>query len=352
MNLQQLTCVAVYLCAAGVLFLALLNRVLILMRERWYKTPFIVLVFMILSCGAITAGYALPLLPWIMIPMLILSAMLVGEILRLGIRQKCAGSPPIDTIPHKIKLTRPVTTTDLICHRYQIELPQWHGERLRVAHLSDLHVNSHLGAEYFREVFNAVEEEKPDIVLYTGDFVTNAKSLPMLREIIRPMGRFGSYAVLGNHDYWSDDREVGKVLMDKGIKLLTNESTVINCLGGRILLTGCDYPWGQSAKNIQIKDKASLHLVLSHTPDNIYWMSGKSADCVFSGHCHAGQGRIPFFGSVIVPSAYGRRFDHGHFVVNRTHLFVVSGIGAANPPLRIFCQPDIFIIDICSCIRG
>jgi predicted MPP superfamily phosphohydrolase len=67
---------------------------------------------------------------------------------------------------------------------------------------------------------------------------------------------------------------------------------------------------------------------------------------VFAGHYHAGQFRIPYIGSVVVPSTYGRRFDHGHFIVNGTHLFATSGIGVAVLPFRIYCQPDIFIVDV------
>jgi len=58
------------------------------------------------------------------------------------------------------------------------------------------------------------------------------------------------------------------------------------------------------------------------------------------------QIRVPLLGSIIVPSVYGRRFDHGHFIVNGSHLFVAGGIGAANPAFRIYCQPDLFIVDI------
>ena len=35
-----------------------------------------------------------------------------------------------------------------------------------------------------------------------------------------------------------------------------------------------------------------------------------------------------------------------HFIVDGTHLFVAAGIGAANPPLRVYCRPDIFVVDI------
>jgi hypothetical protein len=56
--------------------------------------------------------------------------------------------------------------------------------------------------------------------------------------------------------------------------------------------------------------------------------------------------RLPFLGSIVVPSLYGRRFDHGHFVVNSTHLFVSSGIGVSSPQFRLYCRPDIFVVDV------
>jgi len=62
--------------------------------------------------------------------------------------------------------------------------------------------------------------------------------------------------------------------------------------------------------------------------------------------------RLPFLGSIVVPSLYGRRFDHGHFVVNGTHLFVSSGIGVSSPQFRLFCRPDIFIVDVLAGTEG
>ena len=65
------------------------------------------------------------------------------------------------------------------------------------------------------------------------------------------------------------------------------------------------------------------------------------------------QTKIPIIlGSIVIPSIYGRRFDHGHFVIKGTHLFIASGVGAANPPVRIYCQPDIFIVDILPGKKG
>ena len=56
--------------------------------------------------------------------------------------------------------------------------------------------------------------------------------------------------------------------------------------------------------------------------------------------------RPSFLSSIVLPSLYRRRFDHGHFLVNGTHLFVSSGVGVSSPQFRLFCRPDIFIVDV------
>jgi hypothetical protein len=87
-------------------------------------------------------------------------------------------------------------------------------------------------------------------------------------------------------------------------------------------------------------------LVLTHTADNVYKLSQENVDVVLAGHYHAGQIRLPGLGSLVVPSVFGRRLDHGHFLVGHTHLFVTAGVGADAPALRLYCPPDFFVIDL------
>ena len=86
--------------------------------------------------------------------------------------------------------------------------------------------------------------------------------------------------------------------------------------------------------------------MLSHTPDNVFRLAERGASLVFSGHTHGGQIRLPGFGSVVVPSRFGGLFDEGHFQVDGTELFVSTGIGADMPILRIYCQPQILVVDL------
>jgi predicted MPP superfamily phosphohydrolase len=333
--------------AAGLcVFLILLNRVLILMRDSKSKIPTILLVFLGIMCGSAVLGSLLYRLPWVLAPAAVLGLVLLGETRRAIIRRSCAGSEPLDSKPQDIRLFNPVTTTDLTTRRYEMEHPCWSGARLRVVHLSDLHVHPRLGADYYQRVIALAEQTQPDLAVFTGDFIAGIHSLPMLHQALRPIAGVETFAVLGNHDYWTVPDNIRAVVMDTGVRLLTNESVTVKVDGREVVVTGYDYPWGTRGKSQIPQSNGTLQIVLSHTPDNIYRLAKSSADIVFSGHYHAGQIRLPFLGSVVVPSVYGRRFDHGHFVVNETHLFVSSGIGASSPPLRLYCRPDIFIVDI------
>jgi len=338
----------IFLCgAAGLcIYLMLLNRYLILLPDSKRKIAVILLAFVAIVGSSIAAGFLLYRPLWIFVPVAVLGLIVAGEIRWAFIRRSCAGSRPIDSTPHAVALFNPVTTTDIITHRYEVHHPKWKGTRLRIVHLTDLHVHPKLSVEYYRRVVESAEEAEPDLAVFTGDFISNTDALPMLREILRPLARVETFAVLGNHDYWSKPEDIANVVTDSGLRLLTNESATVTMDGRSVTVTGYNYPWGAKRRTISRSQGGVIHLVLSHTPDNIYRLAKSSADIIFSGHYHAGQIRIPFLGPVVIPSVYGRRFDHGHFVVNGTHLFVASGVGASSPPVRIYCQPDIFVVDI------
>lgn len=334
------------LFTGGCAFLYCVNRILVLWRDCLPKTAGIVLLSLLLTAGS--AWVVLQIPPMSRTPVLGagLLAVVAAEARHQYLRRRHAGVQPVDTIPHPFQLQQPMTTTDIVTHRYRIRIPKWQGPPLRIAHLSDLHVSDELPASYFRSVLEEATQAKPDLVFITGDFVTEAHALPVLAGLLKPFGRFGDFAVLGNHDYWSDVAGVRRVVSASGIRLLHDESIPLEAGGHKLVISGVDHPWHGGACHIAGADADTLHLVLSHTPDNIYRLNALRADCVFSGHIHAGQFRIPWFGPFVAPSLYGRRFDHGHFIVKGTHLFVVSGVGAACPPFRIYCQPDIFIVEI------
>jgi predicted MPP superfamily phosphohydrolase len=63
-------------------------------------------------------------------------------------------------------------------------------------------------------------------------------------------------------------------------------------------------------------------------------------DLMLSGHVHGGQIRLPWVGSVLVPSRHGRRYDCGTFEEPPTVLHVSRGLSGQHP-LRYGCMPEV-----------
>jgi len=331
---------------AGVaLFLLLMNRCLLLLEDSRWKTLLMFSTGAVLVGGSLYWGFIAQHPLWMTIPLLIFAVLLIGELRELFLRHIHRGSPPIQTAPHRVQLTVPITTMDLIVHHYQVPHPSV-TQPLRIVHITDMHVDQRFPRDYYQKALSTAEAYKADIAVFTGDFISHIKALPCLSEILRPIATTASFAVLGNHDYWVAPEAIADELRKAGLQLLTNETRILSLAGQDIAVTGYDYPWGTREKTIPRESRGLLHVVLTHTPDNIYRLAEGNVDMVFAGHYHAGQVRLPLRGSFIVPSLYGCRFDHGHFVLGKTHLFVASGIGASYPPVRIYCQPDIFVVDI------
>jgi len=334
-----------YCAAAFCLFLPFANRFLLLMKDSRLKGPLLAVLFLVLAAGAARLSLSLNGYVRWSIPILVLAVSVAGEIRRLVMRRRMRGSPPVERGCKPLSLLQPVTTIDLGIARYEIKLPSAL-KPFRVAHLSDFHVSHSLPLDYFLGVMERVVEMKPDFVFLTGDFVTLASGIPILEQIIRPLGMAATIASLGNHDIWVDGPGIASVLRSKGIMVLNNTSGPWRAAEFGLVVSACEDPWSGSRWQQPDVESGETLFVLSHTPDNIYRVANAGAAAMFSGHCHAGQFKIPYFGSLVVPSRYGRRFDHGHFIVKGVHLFITAGVGVATPALRLYCHPDIFVVDI------
>ena len=343
---MHLFAVVVFMAAGLCLFLLLLNRRLILIKDSPYKTPLIVFTFFALMLSSGVLGYAVGFSVWLLLPVVILSGILVGEIRRAVIRWRFRGALPVSRENVNISLTQPFTTTELQVAHYDVRCPNWKGGEFTVVHISDLHVNDDLPRDYYMAVMKRVNEAKPDLVFITGDFVTKLEFISHVPGILEAAAsRLGVFAILGNHDYWAGAGRVADAVRSAGVALLHNGCQRVHVGNdGHVLICGCEDPWGESRWQSPCIADGEMVLALTHTADNIYHLNQAGVTAVFAGHYHAGQVKIPVLGSLVVPSRYGRRFDHGHFVVNGTHLFVTSGIGAAMPSFRVYCQPDIFVV--------
>lgn len=220
----------------------------------------------------------------------------------------------------------------------------WDG--VTILHLSDLHFHGVPDRAYFRAVMERCAAWEPDIVALTGDI---ADSEAHHRWILPLLGRLrwkvGAFAILGNHDYWQDVSLIRRRLRRLGMRMPENDWFEVPLRGERLVVVGNERPWLAKPVNLSACPREPFRLCLSHTPDQIEWAKSQGIDLMLAGHVHGGQIRLPLFGSVLVPSRYGRRYDAGTFATGPTLLHVSRGLSGEHP-VRYNCRPEVTLLTL------
>ena len=122
----------------------------------------------------------------------------------------------------------------------------------RIVQLSDIHFGSVFSNSRLRKVVEEVNQLQPDIVVLTGDFLSDKydtdtesqpdviKSLTAILQLIKT--RKGIYAIWGNHDQL-DRIEMNSHFTRAGITILCNEATFIEKDSQRLCIIGIDDIW-------------------------------------------------------------------------------------------------------------
>lgn len=223
---------------------------------------------------------------------------------------------------------------------------------LRIVQFSDLHYGFYFNREQLKSVVNIIRDLEPDIVCFTGDLVEDETDglqacVPILASLKAPLGK---YAVLGNHDYWSNVDDVKQAMTDSGFQLLVNEHAVVKQGSEYIVLAGIDDALhGTPDLNQALKGTSSdtPTILLAHEPDVAEQTKQRSqVSLQLSGHSHGGQIRIPFIGEVVTPPM-GSRYVQGLYTLEDAPLMVYTnrGIGTTIYPFRMNCRPEITVLD-------
>ncbi|NLT73761.1 MAG: metallophosphoesterase [Chloroflexi bacterium] len=222
---------------------------------------------------------------------------------------------------------------------------------ITIVQLSDLHVTGRADVWRLRYALRLIERTDPDLIVLTGDFVRGSAAgidlaLPVLRTLEAPLG---VYAVLGNHDLWSDREAVARGLAEAGIDLLVNRGLAIEQGEARFYLAGLDDAWSGRPDLDAATAGNTGHLpvvVLLHEPDlgQEILRSGR-AWLLLSGHSHGGQVRLPGIGAIILPE-HGREYDQGLYGVGEGWLYVNRGLGTAAIPVRLGCRPEVTVLEV------
>lgn len=225
---------------------------------------------------------------------------------------------------------------------------------LRIKFASDFHAGPSTPQKAIDNALEQLARLDADVLLLGGDFVSlraeYARELARrLAAIPAPLGR---YAVLGNHDHWSDAEAVTACLEEAGITVLTNCSVQLPDPFADVSICGLDdHTSGAPDADAAFAGAGSTRILLMHAPSNLLDVGDRAFAVAMCGHTHGGQIAMP--GGTPLKVAHGplsRRYNAGRFDLDDGRVLLVSrGIGCSTVPVRLNSPPAVMM---CTVRRG
>lgn len=254
-----------------------------------------------------------------------------------------------------------VEARSLAVTRYAPQPPAWpSGHRLSITVIADIHAGGpNMTVSHVRRMVDTANELKSDLVVLLGDYIATYRFVDVrmpnriwAAELARLSAPLGTWAVLGNHDWWHDPAGIRTSLTAVGISVLENDAVLLGPEGARFWLAGLGdqraYRLGHGrfrGVDDLPRTLAQVHtddpvVLLAHEPDIFARLPARVA-LTLAGHTHGGQIRLPLIWPAFVPSKYGARYAYGHIVEDGKHMIVSGGLGTSFIPARLGVPPEV-----------
>jgi len=237
-----------------------------------------------------------------------------------------------------------VSETDIFIR----DLPQAF-EGFRLTQLTDIHHSRILGINEVRRVVSLAQQTKPDMFVLTGDYSTSYRRYiePCAEALSALTAPEGVWAVLGNHDHYTDPELTTRALQRHRIAVLNNAHTILQRGSDSIQLSGIDdwswnaADWGRAFSGLKTN---SPTILLSHQPTVLDLEQTRKVALVLSGHTHGGQLKFPLLGAPARFATQDLKYARGLFRSGNTQLYVSAGTGVIGLPMRFGVRPEIAVL--------
>ena len=240
----------------------------------------------------------------------------------------------------------------------------------KITQISDIHSGSFDNQTKVQYGVDLVNQQKSDLVLFTGDLVNNRADeiKPWIKIFNKIKAEFGVFSILGNHDYgdymrWESPAAKRKNMEDlydahneMGWDLLLNESRYIEKDGERLAIIGVEN-WGSGFKKAGDLNRAlnkvsekDFKILLTHDPS--HWEAQViphpfKIHLTLSGHTHGMQFGIEIPGIIKwSPAKWRYKQWAGVYGENKQYLNVNRGFGYLAYPGRVGMWPEVSVITL------
>lgn len=222
-------------------------------------------------------------------------------------------------------------------------------EGFRIAQLTDVHHSRIVGIDEVRRTVDLANSTKPDLIALTGDYTTSYRRYiePCAEALGSLNAPEGVWAVLGNHDHYTDRELTTRALEHNRIAVLNNANTTLRRGPDVLQLSGID-DWSWAGTNwsraLYGLDQKRPTVLLSHQPRVLDLAESQKVALILSGHTHGGQIDLPLIGPPARFATAELKYAQGLFRRGDTQLYVSRGTGVIGLPLRFGVRPEIAVL--------
>jgi predicted MPP superfamily phosphohydrolase len=220
----------------------------------------------------------------------------------------------------------------------------------RIVQISDLHAGDKIDRTHLNKVIDAVNDQKPDLVVITGDHVSRMprRHIELLDIYLRLHPRDRTVAVLGNHDVYNDATPIRTALKTAGVTLLENNIYTLKRDNATLHIAGVGDVFAKEDRLDQVLAQlpaTGAAIMLAHEPDFADEAAAtKRFGLQLSGHSHGGQLRFPFFDGYVPELA--QKYPLGRYQVGDMIQYTNRGIGTVKIYARFNCRPEISVFTL------
>jgi uncharacterized protein len=222
-------------------------------------------------------------------------------------------------------------------------------EGFRITQLTDVHHSRIVSIDEVRRTVELANLTKPDLIALTGDYTTSYRRYidPCAEALGELNAPEGVWAVLGNHDHYTDPELTTRALERNHIAVLNNANTTMRRGSDVLQISGID-DWSWAGTNwpraLHGLDQKQPTVLLSHQPGVLDFAESEKVGLILSGHTHGGQIELPLIGPLARFATVELKYAQGLFRRGDTQLYVSRGTGVIGLPVRFGVRPEIAVL--------